>query len=223
MLGWDTTMVKRTPIRRPRPAGLRRLAAQQSDSELRNRLLAVADVLERKPLGEVVQLYGFPRQRLWTLRNRFKAGGIEGLLHKHRRGRRSQISLDDFYALAEFMLSDYDWERDCSNRTLAEAKKLLGQRKKLLEARQRTGKCPVSTASVRLYLNFYLELNYKKLGRGGNALCPNQGNPLTTTSSRRKHVQKQPIYLECREMVARLRDRFRERGGTLVGSEDSER
>lgn len=177
------------------PSDLRELSKEQRDQELRRRLLAIADVADGKPRQQVVQAYGFSRQRLWTFVRVFNEGGIAALLQKSTRGRPSKISAVHLRAVAEFMLSDYDRDRKRSNRTLTDAIRHLDE----------TCKVPVGPSSMRLFLNFYLEIDRTRMHRGGTASPGRHGTLPCKSSLRRAHVQRLPIYRECQQMMRELR------------------
>ena len=99
--------------RREMSAGeLRDAAARSRDANATRRMLALALVLEGHSRGDAAQMCGMDRQTLRDWVHRFNAEGIAGLSNRPAPGPEPRLSADQEAAVAEWMESGPDLERD---------------------------------------------------------------------------------------------------------------
>src|SRR6188472_848278 len=94
------------------PGELRRRARRERDGRVSARLIALANALEGMDRASAARLAGMDRQTLRDWVHRFNAEGIAGLSNRPAPGPEPRLSAAQEAAVAEWMESGPDLERD---------------------------------------------------------------------------------------------------------------
>jgi transposase len=94
------------------PGELRETAARSRDAHAARRMLALALVLEGHSREDSAQICGMDRQTLRDWVHRYNAEGIAGLSNRPAPGPEPRLSADQEAAVAEWIESGPDLERD---------------------------------------------------------------------------------------------------------------